>query len=80
VSRTLSKQWFSLTNADSSVTPGVNVKINGNPKLPGETVVSAGCATAVSVFSVDYDAPSKLAAPIQAHLKSIVGRTKIRGH
>lgn len=62
------------------VTPGINVCFNGNCKLPGETVVSAGCASAVSVFSIDYDAPTVVAAPIQAHLKNIAGRSKLPGH
>ena len=38
---------------------GVNECINGNCDLPGETtVVNGGCQSAVSVFTVDYDAPS----------------------
>ncbi|THH15888.1 hypothetical protein EW146_g4663 [Bondarzewia mesenterica] len=48
--------------------PGLNTVINGLPNLPGETPTSAGCGTAVSVFSVDYDAPALAAAPVQAHL------------
>lgn len=37
---------------------GGNVCINGDCSLPGETgVVEAGCASSVSVFTVDYDAP-----------------------
>lgn len=62
------------------VAPGLNTALSGNPHLPGETPVSAKCETSVSVFSVDYDAPAKVAAPIQAHLKSIVGKTKLGAH
>ena len=63
-------------------TKAINVCHNGNCKLPGETIVSAGCGTAVSVFSIDYDAPTAVAGPVQAHLKNIAGRTKIKsgGH
>ncbi|TDL25054.1 5'/3'-nucleotidase sure [Rickenella mellea] len=50
------------------VANGVNACLNGNCKLPGETIVSATCQTVVSVFSVDYDAPTVVAAPVQAHL------------
>ncbi|KAF2762561.1 acid phosphatase precursor [Pseudovirgaria hyperparasitica] len=39
---------------------GVNRCINGDCRLPGETdVVNSGCQSAVSVFTVDYDAPLK---------------------
>lgn len=38
---------------------GINRCINGDCSLPGETaVVGNGCFTAVSVFTVDYDAPT----------------------
>jgi 5'-nucleotidase len=60
--------------------PGLNTAINGNPRLPGETPTSAKCETAVSVFSVDYDAPTLVAAPVQAHLKNIAGKSKLGGH
>ncbi|KAI1790738.1 sure-like protein [Ganoderma leucocontextum] len=53
---------------------GVNANINGVREDPGETPTSAGCQTAVSIFSVDYDAPERLARPIQHRL-----RTAIRG-
>lgn len=40
------------------ITDGTNVCINGNCALPGETpVVDNGCYGAVSVFTIDYDAP-----------------------
>jgi len=40
------------------ITDAMNVCINGNCALPGETpVVDNGCYGAVSVFSIDYDAP-----------------------
>ncbi|KAK0441180.1 sure-like protein [Desarmillaria tabescens] len=59
------------------VADGLNVILNGNPQLPGETLTSAECKTAVSVYSVDYDAPSEVAAPIQKHLAPIFGKTKL---
>jgi 5'-nucleotidase len=36
---------------------GVNRCINGDCRLPGETDVTSGCKSSVSVFSIDYDAP-----------------------
>jgi 5'-nucleotidase len=40
------------------LTSAVNTCINGNCALPGETdVVDDGCYSAVSVFTIDYDAP-----------------------
>lgn len=43
-----------------SVTPaGANTCINGDCSLSGETnVVDSGCFSSVTVFTVDYDAPS----------------------
>lgn len=35
----------------------------------GETPTSAGCETAVSIFAVDYDAPERIARPIQKRLR-----------
>jgi len=61
------------------VAPGLNVVHNGNPNLPGETPTSAQCETAVSVFSVDYDAPTALAAPVQAQLLPIIGKSQLPG-
>ncbi|KAJ8481418.1 hypothetical protein ONZ51_g5997 [Trametes cubensis] len=48
---------------------GVNANINGVRDDPGETPTSAGCETAVSIFSVDYDAPERIAVPIQRRLR-----------
>ncbi|KAK0197438.1 sure-like protein [Armillaria mellea] len=59
------------------VADGLNVNLNGNTRLPGETIISAECKTAVSVYSVDYDAPSAVADPIQKHLASLFGKTKL---
>ncbi|KLO10394.1 5'/3'-nucleotidase sure [Schizopora paradoxa] len=53
---------------------GINTCINGICQLPGETVVSAKCETSVSIFSVDYDAPTLNAAPIQARLEPFTGK------
>lgn len=50
------------------VPPGGNVCYNGDCSLPGETtVVNSGCKTSVSVFTVDYDAPS---GPTQNNIRS----------
>ncbi|PBK77796.1 sure-like protein [Armillaria solidipes] len=59
------------------VADGLNVLLNGNTRLPGETLISAECKTAVSVYSVDYDAPSAVADPIQKHLAPLFGKTKL---
>lgn len=49
---------------------GGNACINGDCSLPGETgVVEGGCASSVSVFTVDYD------APLGEDLSRIRGRT-----
>ena len=74
-----------------SVTPaGANTCINGDCSLPGETnVVSSGCFSSVSVFTVDYDAPNpgskkvrKLLEPLvkyqNATTNSTVGSKKLR--
>lgn len=61
---------FPVTN--NLAATGVNANINGIREDPGETDISAGCATAVSVFSVDYDAPEYLARPIQKRLRTAI--------
>ena len=38
---------------------------------PGETTVSAKCQTAVSIFSVDYDAPIAESSPVVEQLHKI---------
>lgn len=43
----------------------------------GETGVSAQCMTSVSVFSVDYDAPTEVAEPVQLQLSPIIGKSKL---
>ncbi|MCJ1447143.1 MAG: hypothetical protein MMC23_007652 [Stictis urceolatum] len=60
---------------------GLNVCINGNCELPGETdVVNSGCNSAVSVFTVDYDAPNgKGTSGIQHGLKPLVKYYKDKG-
>lgn len=40
------------------VTPALNVCYNGDCNLAGETADMALCKTSISVFTVDYDAPS----------------------
>lgn len=49
-----------LLTYQNTVPVGANTCINGDCGLPGETdVVSSGCKASVSVFTVDYDAPSR---------------------
>ncbi|KAF3922247.1 Exopolyphosphatase [Dactylellina cionopaga] len=47
-----------FTWAGNFTSPGVNACINGDCELPGETDVIKECKTAVSVWTIDYDAPS----------------------
>ncbi|KAK0654243.1 Acid phosphatase [Lasiodiplodia hormozganensis] len=57
------------------VGPGVNICINGDCSLPGETEVVDGrsCRSAVSVFTVDYDAPiGKNTTSVQHKLAPLV--------
>ena len=56
------------------VGPGINVCINGNCSLPGEQIVlNACCYNAVSVFTVDYDAPlGKAQSDIRKNLERLV--------
>ncbi|OSD02773.1 5'/3'-nucleotidase sure [Trametes coccinea BRFM310] len=49
---------------------GINANVNGVREDPGETPTSAGCETAVSIFAVDYDAPERIARPIQRRLRT----------
>jgi 5'-nucleotidase len=45
----------------SALADGLNTCVNGDCSLPGETeVVDGGCYGAVSVFTIDYDAPQGL--------------------
>jgi 5'-nucleotidase len=38
--------------------PGVNACLNGDCNLPGETIVILGCSVSLSVFTIDYNAPT----------------------
>lgn len=50
---------FTYKNIVPATGTGLNTCINGPCNLPGETaVVGAGCQASVSVFTVDYDAPT----------------------
>ncbi|KIP07965.1 hypothetical protein PHLGIDRAFT_401065 [Phlebiopsis gigantea 11061_1 CR5-6] len=60
-----------------TVVPPVNVNFSGVPILPGETVISNGCLTSVSVFSVDYDAPTEIAQPVQLALMPLFGKSSL---
>lgn len=58
----------------NTVSSGINVCINGDCSLPGETdVLNRGCYASVSVFTVDYDAPNGVAqSGIRERLNSVV--------
>ncbi|THU79856.1 5'/3'-nucleotidase sure [Dendrothele bispora CBS 962.96] len=62
---------------ENLVAPGLNTPINGRKDLPGETPIAAQCKTSVSVFSVDYDAPTGVAAPVQNHLHPLFGKSSL---
>ena len=53
---------------------GGNSFINGDFSLPGETeILDGGCQSSVSVFTVDYDAPTGAAqSSIRSRLSSLV--------
>jgi len=58
----------------NDVSSGLNTCINGDCTLPGETNVVLGCSVAVSVYTVDYDAPScNGAANVRSVLSPLVG-------
>jgi 5'-nucleotidase len=59
VDRAVYNETSRLFSYGNIVSAGANVCINGDCSLPGEaTVLSAGCQSSVSVFTVDYDAPT----------------------
>ena len=45
--------------------------------MSGETVISAQCQTSVSVFAVDYDAPTEIAQPVQLALMPLFGKSSL---
>lgn len=63
-----------FTYADYTPEQGGNVCINGDCSLPGETgVLDSGCASSVSVFTVDYDAPlGNNLTDVRSRLSSVV--------
>lgn len=69
---------FTYGNFQPAAGAGVNTCINGDCKLPGETtVVNSGCNSAVSVFTVDYDAPETKAT--KKVMKSLTPLVKDNG-
>lgn len=75
-----------LFSYGSIVAAGVNACVNGDCSLPGETnVVSSGCFSSVSVFTVDYDAPNPGSRNLRGLLEPLVryqnatGTTSTRG-
>ncbi|KAM0801666.1 5'/3'-nucleotidase sure [Usnea florida] len=62
-----------LFSYGSIVPAGANTCINGDCSLPGETtVVGSGCFSSVSVFTVDYDAPSPGSKRVRKLLEPLV--------
>jgi 5'-nucleotidase len=52
---------------------GINTCVSGDCSLPGETLVATTtCQTAVTVFSVDYDAPQGYTESVKEHLEYTV--------
>lgn len=79
-----------LFSYGSAYPAGANTCINGDCSLPGETnILSSGCFSSVTVFTVDYDAPNpgsqkvrKLFEPLVKYqnttTNSTVGSKKLR--
>lgn len=62
-----------LFSYGSVVSAGANTCVNGDCSLPGETtVVGSGCFSSVSVFTVDYDAPSPGSERVRRLLEPLV--------
>lgn len=63
-----------FTYADYTPSQGGNVCINGDCSLPGETgILESGCASSVSVFTIDYDAPlGQNLTGVRSRLNSVV--------
>ncbi|KAI9755899.1 MAG: hypothetical protein M4579_004113 [Chaenotheca gracillima] len=60
--------------ANASPDDGLNTCINGDCSLPGDTDIVKTCQTAVSVFTVDYDAPNcQGSKPIRNLVQPLVG-------
>ncbi|KAF1815273.1 sure-like protein [Eremomyces bilateralis CBS 781.70] len=58
---------------------GVNACINGDCRLPGETLVIKKCAVAVSVFTTDFDAPNCRGDPeVRQKLEGLVHYAKVK--
>lgn len=51
-------------NYYATIAPGANQCYNGDCSLPGESVVVQSCRSSVSMFTVDYDAPTNVATRI----------------
>lgn len=69
-----------LFSYGSTVAAGVNACINGDCSLPGETnVVSSGCFSSVSVFTVDYHAPNPGSEDVRRLVEPLVGIVMRRG-
>lgn len=49
---------------------GLNTCTNQNCDLPGETEVIRTCQSSISVFTVSWDAPESVAAPVQDHIRT----------
>jgi len=73
VDRAAYNETTGLFSYASLVTDGVNTCINGNCSLPGETaILNAGCQSAVSVFTVDYDAPIGGSCSVGPNVRSLL--------
>lgn len=52
------------------VAEGLDDCLSGDCSLPGERKTVESCQSSISVFSVDYDAPKAIAAPVQEHIRT----------
>ncbi|KAI9839211.1 MAG: hypothetical protein M1819_003204 [Sarea resinae] len=71
---------FSMGSTTPAADTGTNSLINGNTSLTGENaIVSSGCQSSVSVFTIDYDAPDPGAEAVFSLLLPLVGQGTPKG-
>lgn len=69
-----------LPTYENLAAPGLNTCLSGRCSLPGEqdTVNKDKCAATLSIYSVDYDAPSDAVKKSKTHIKPLV--EQLNGH
>jgi 5'-nucleotidase len=76
VDKAILNETTGLFSYGDIVNEGTNTCINGDCSLPGETdILASGCKSAVSIFTVDYDAPLQChnAPDLKGLLEPLVG-------